>query len=692
MVAFEYDLQSVDIATRNIVANIQSASLGTGATKNFTSNSSEIQAILDLSGQYWNYVSLSRNDMTNKINYVTSSWDQLYSSHIDDLGNLINCNIYGDFYNLELIDSNLTQFFAVTVEDGSPMMLYDTAEDSSTRRSNVGGLVQQAANYYSNITRDATELSNRFNRYSNAIRDELTSNINTTFSEITSNISFITTVVPMIVSNMNAAYPIMAASNYTGKYTYLYDYVKAMLGMCNDILTVARTNSNGPVYAPLTDPVTSPSMDYNYSNLYYTSADGAGAPPNQIKLRRGLYQYINDRYLNLPTSYSTIQGEVNRVMSLPGVSLDNLRDKYSNLLTASVTPEIDQFQIAQYSNSIFGTSTQTGGGVAITPATKTEADLRAYIANHFRSLTDSNFAAAQETTNCLNLWNAIQSNANDVKSRVETLRSQTEADLYYLDDPAFTTITTWRSQLLDAYAQADFTLINDAQYFTGTFTNTNTNRSGSFFEVFGAAVIQALAAQALTPDNQALVDLLNAPSFVTILGTYTNARNQKRLDMQSNITNIKNNITSLKALSDNLHTSLLSNIQIDLPRLEAKKLNAACFEFYPTVVAAQAELRSNVNELQAKITEVNNIPYTSTNATLADLDTYTEDILFHSNAVNNIYLVASNYNVILTGKTDELLIAYNNAYSNIDSNIVMNLPIFTGSNCSTSNIVQVTTR
>lgn len=587
--------------------------------------------------------------------------------------------------NTSNMDSNMTQL------DSNSLVAYTT--NRRTLRSNVGvanlirftmsynfinismlstqpildankGLSNLVSQSNTSLRNDLAVLSSNFSRdYSNASRTILT-DIETEYSKFTRSFPYIVGALRYVNTNMDAAYPVMGLSNYIGKYTYYYDFISAMFGKNSNILRMAQT-SNFPQNVVSPNPVV-----YNYSALYNNG---------NIILASTMYPYISDRYLG--SNYNSLS---NQFMSLYNVksALPNVnRATLSRLQACNAIFTVDNLQLSNYSNTI-----------ATDPNIATINGLRAYIgsgSNRSAIFDPANPSYAPLKVKITDEVNSLYSNtirprSIELMSRVETVLSQNQTDMFFFSDTDFSNLATFRGNLKQYYIRADFINYNNSNYFQNTFSNSNGER-GSYLAVNDLNAVCTLGLF-MSNDDNSLKDMSNHPDFNNI-GTsfqtgYTNARNI----MRGNIAATLSSISSIYSTTLSTASFTIGRTRTDIQKLKDRRLDGTCFTFYPTVIGASNQLNTILsNSLPKLFEQYSNASNTyMTTTSLSNLNTMSELLLYTSNNLYNNYLTASNLSNTLTGLADSLVTTFSNTYSNYSMDIVYNLPIFTGASCASN--------
>jgi hypothetical protein len=665
----EYDMSGVNILTRAVVPSIQQVAQSGGAdviTPLRQLTDAPVAALYKMSNDYSDLVKTTRERVTEAENTILTTYGQLKSIDIREIGDKFNTIIYVKLAELSNIDndfrSNLPDSTAAT--NGLPMVLFDDDAKFATRQKNVTDASTTANAKAGEIIAALKETSDLFNERSNTLRTELTSRITTEANEFNTNYEYVVATVPQITGNMTSARQIMQESNYEGKYTYFYDYINAMLGLSNTI------TSNAPEGALEADPT----GNFVRSNLYFENGD--------IKLRKDMYKYIDSRYSSIPNSYLPFKAEYDGYYNAATIgesNLDGLRYVLSNIQRLGVPRSVDKAQIQGYWTKITSDSN-----------TETTDGLRAYISARLAAVGNPEAEKQLAATEAQRLWGLIQSTVAEVKTQTEIIRDGTEADLAFFSDADFEDIATKRASLLDFYAQAEFILKQDEQYFLSNFSDESGTKR-TFIERYSGPVISALNTELNNDLNTLNTTIKGSPTYTGTQSSYNTIRDATLVTMKGVLSGYITAAQTLATEAVNKLAYAKNIVDTDTPRLTDKKLDSACFEFYPILVSAGNEITSNQAAILEKQTEIVNIATGEfdTLNTLAATDVLTERVLTLSNDINNIYLIGSNYSNVLQGKTDELLAAYNEAYTGIDKNIIDNLPLFKGENC-TEGVVEVT--
>jgi hypothetical protein len=648
----EYDVSAVNTQTGGVLAtlranqdvNIASLAINTPTTM-------YLKESFDISGWFFKTVNDLSENVMRDINHMSSLMNPLDAQSILSYASQMN-SILSNLATTLNLENNLNSNF-------TNMIWYDSSEmlrsklDSNTMTSNL--VVQSNTIITSNLGKLKTSFDSAYEN----IRGTLQTSITEQYKQFTSNFGFVTRALKYINDSSTSAYATMNSSNYSGKYSYYYDYIGAMMGKNSNILRMAQT-SNFPrgVIAP--NPVM-----YNSNSLYDTNGN--------IILASTMYPYISDRYLG--SNYNLLSNQFMEKYNTPNPTPESSRSNISQLQLYNVNFIVDVLQLSNYSNTI-----------ATDPNIMTNNGLKNYIGSYQSSLTNGNDPALKSgvVVEIGILYDRIKTVAAQVMAQVEQKLDQTQNDMYFFNDEDFAKVTTLRGNLKNYYLQADFIVNNNGQYFSDKFVGSN-GVTGRYFDVYDLEVISVLGLY-MSNDYNILNNILTASDLTGITSEFQAAGLNGASDIQDNIRNILSNAGNVYFNTLNTTNFVISMIANDVPQLKAHHLDSACFEFYPSVIAASNQLNTilttSLPSLSMQLEQASNTYLTINN--LTNLNNMSESLLYTSNNLYNNYLTASNFSNTLQGETLKLLLAFSNTYSNIMPEMVFKLPLFTGQNCTTT--------
>jgi DNA-binding beta-propeller fold protein YncE len=600
---------------------------------------------VDISG--WIYTTLSNlsSNVNRNINIMNSNMYQLdYEYMTAYMMNKTNILLnLGNTYELTRIMSS--NFINLSLLNTYQIL------NSNLALSNI---IAQSNTF---ITSNLAILISTFNRDYSNVSSNILVNIREEYNKFTTHFATVTRSLQYINSNMNTAYTTMRTSNYSGKYSYYYDHVSAMLGRNSNILTMANTsNYRKDIISP------SPTM-YERDLLYDNSGD--------IILSSEMYSYISDRYIG--SNYNSLSNQFIKIYNIAKSTPNSNRFILSTLQACNANFMIDSMQLTKYSNTLSeDANTATGVG------------LREYIIKQ-KTITDAidNPVVKSNIAGDLSklYTKKIKPVAEKLMTDIETVLSQTEKEIYFFRPADLNNLKTIRGNLKQYYLKADFINNNNGRYFQNTFQNSNGVR-GNYFFINNLETV-SIAGLYASNDYNDLMIMVDAPEFTNIINSFQIATINARDSMKENINGILSHIDFMYNSTLKTTNFVINRTNSDIQKLRAYRLDGRCFTLYPTIVSASNQLNTILNvSLPRLYGQYNNAlnTYTTINS-LSNLHTISQSLLYTSNHLYNNYLTASNLSNTFAGVADKLINTISTTYGKYPQEIVLQLPIFTGCNC-----------
>lgn len=473
------------------------------------------------------------------------------------------------------------------------------------------------------------------------------------FSE---NFTFITKALQFINLNMESAYEIMKSNKYSGKYSYYYDYISAMLGRNTTILKMAMSSTYP------TNIVAPNAVIYNYNTLYDTNGN--------IIISSDMYKYISDRYIGI--NYNSLSNQFMAAYNKATGDID-INPLLKQLQEYNVRFIVDSIQMSNYSNTITND-----------PNIATPNRFIRYITDYKLEALykdeDNNAEKAQMIQNITYTYETIKVAAEEVMTKVESILRYIEVDTHTFNNNDLSKIITTSGILRNYYIKADYIVNTNYEYFQ-RIQNSN-GEDADALSIYNLNTLTVVGVY-MSNDYKILKDMLSSSNLKNTSNQYDVAKEYTMSNVVSNIVTTLSNFSNIYSNTLDHANSDILTINKCISQLQTVRLDRPCFEYYQNILNTSNQIdtiiKSSLPVLSTQVSMYENT-YVKID-TIQNLQILLVSLSSTYSSLSNLYIEVSDISENIQISTDEIIETFNTNFNNIPLDVVFKLPEFSGSNC-----------